>query len=99
MAKWYQATKATAQPQKQGKNHQGYDNQNNSKRWCIGWNLEELQLLEVLENHIMDTEIPAQLHKVEIRKAIKTFEDQRNREFWNSVVKDDKNKHSKHNIV
>ena len=47
----------------------------------------------------MDTVIPAQLQKVEIRKAIKTFEDQRNREFWNSLIKDDKNKHSKLNIV
>ena len=36
-------------------------------------------MLDVLENHIMDTEILAQLQKVEIGKTIRVFGDQRNR--------------------
>ena len=40
-----------------------------------------MQLLEVLENQIMDTEIPAQLQKIEIGNTIRAFDDQRNRDF------------------
>ena len=41
----------------------------------------KMQLLEVLENHIMDIEILAQQQKVEMGKTIRAFDNQRNREF------------------
>ena len=53
------------------------------------------KFLDFHENCIMDTEISAQLQKVEMWKTIKAFDYQRNREFWNSLSKDNRNKDSR----
>ena len=47
----------------------------------------------------MDAEIPAQLQHVEIGKVVRALDDQRNREFWNYLGKEDAIKDSKHTTV
>ena len=74
LAKWYQG-KVNCRNRKGGKNHQGYDDQHNPKKWRNGWNLAAVYLFEVPENYIIDKQIPSQMQKVEIGKKIRDLDE------------------------
>ena len=74
-------TKATAETEKEARIIKVMKTSTTLKSDIMDKILAEIQLLEVPENDIMDTKIPAQLQKTEIGKTIMALDNQRNREF------------------